>query len=244
MEEHPGTPGPGPNPRALEAALARLVGVEAARVCLAGGAISEVHIAASPGSRPKNVARDVRSYLAAVHGIEVDHKRISIAVERCAPGEARPEGREEVYPRVAFVGCEVRAEAGRVEFCVRLEAGGRVLQGRATGIAAQPIERLAAEAALAALQPVVCPEVMLALGEVRRVRLGAGEVALVEVLVQQGCASERMIAACGLEGDPGPAAARAVLAALDRRLTALIAPPWTEIQVEAEPELPPEGGIA
>ena len=40
------------------------------------------HIAAEPGARPKNIARDVRTYLAAALGIPVSHQKISVAVIR------------------------------------------------------------------------------------------------------------------------------------------------------------------
>jgi hypothetical protein len=121
----------------IERTLREIVGVEAVRVCLAGEGIAELHIAASPGSRAKNVMRDVRSCLAAVLGIEVDHKKISIAVRKSPGGHPETPSGEGEGMRVRFHSVSVLIEGLQTEVQVRLAAQGRDLLGCASGWGAE-----------------------------------------------------------------------------------------------------------
>jgi len=281
---------------AIERALAALVGVEAACVRFEGEQIAEVHIAACPGSRAKNIARDVRSYLAAALGIEVDYKRISIAMRRPEPGEepaagadAHGAGSDEpaacgeppgagaqeraagpgeraacpgeraacpgehaaragehaacaggLAARILFRSVELEVAGQRATVRVALDAGGRRLCGRAEGIpAGLGTERLVLQATLAALEPLLAPGAQLAPGELAVARLGDGDVVAVEALILRARDCERRVGACRLEGDRLRAVVFAALAALNRRLGALGARPWTEVRVEPESAKPP-----
>ena len=223
----------------IEATLRRLVGVEAARVTLSGDELAEIHVVAAPGMRPKHVARDVRSCLAAALDLWVDHKRISVAVcqpegEEVAAREASG-GAAPVLGRVRFGALHVALEADRAEVDVRLEAGGREWRGLANGVAgAGMTERLAVEATLGALQHMVREEIRLAPGDLAVRRLGERPVVLVEVRVVGLRGQRRLVGACPVEDDRCRAAIGATLAALNRTLATVTPSGWTEVRVEGE----------
>ncbi|MFH1143936.1 MAG: hypothetical protein V1774_05270 [Candidatus Eisenbacteria bacterium] len=236
-----------PEKEEIERALKQIVGVEAARVCLDDGEIAEIHIAASPGSRPKSVMRDVRSYLAAALGIEVDHKKISIAVLKPCDdhrqGEPSDLG-EGGGSRIRFQSIQVLVEGLRAEVQVRLRAEGRALCGIAEGVpAANEVERLAVRATLDALQSMMPPDVRLLGGEVRYAQVGEGEVFVVEVRCVRERSERRLIGACRVEADRLRGAVFATLDALNRVLGLLSPPGWTEVRVGAESAEREEEGI-
>jgi hypothetical protein len=219
----------------IERTLREIVGVEAVRVCLAGEGIAELHIAASPGSRAKNVMRDVRSCLAAVLGIEVDHKKISIAVRKSPGGHPETPSGEGEGMRVRFHSVSVLIEGLQTEVQVRLAAQGRDLLGCASGI---PVgfetERLVARATLEALQCLLPEDERLLAGDLSCSRVGSGEVMVAEVLWARGRGQQRLIGACPLEADRLRSAVFATLDALNRILAKLAPSGWTEVRVEPE----------
>ena len=221
-------------PEEIERALRQLRGVEAARVCWDQGGIAEVHIAAAPGTRPKHIARDVRSYLAAALGIDVDHKKISIALrktgEESREEAARAPGRD---ARARLESLTLRMEGSRAEVQVRLSVNGRQLQGGATGMpTARGMERMVIAATLEALQQLVRDEVRLVPGELRRLRVGGHEARLVQVTVWRPHEEQALLGACWVRQDPYRAVVLATLDALNRALCRLAPIHWMEIRVE------------
>jgi len=226
-----------PEREAIEQALRQLVGVEAARVCMDGGAIAEVHIAASPGSRPKNIVRDVRSYLAAALGIELDHKKISIALLKPsvpARADAGDSGAAE-RRRVRFQSVQMLIDGLHAEALVRLAADGRSLVGTACGVPAKmEMERLVVCATLEALRPLLPDDARLICGGLARPAIGAGRAILVEVRCVRPRSEQRLIGACAAEADPLRGAVLATLDALNRLLGLLAPLGWMEVRVDPE----------
>jgi len=232
----------------LERSLCGIVGVEAARVTMVGEEIVEIHIVAAPGSRPKHMMRDVRSYLAAALGIDVDHKRISIAVRKsCASGGGEDRGQPRGGKRrVEFRSVDVQIGRVQTAVTVRLAIERAPLEGDAQGVtAAGETERLLVCATLAALEPLLPPHVRLLAGDVVRLRLGRGEVIVAEVRVVEARQERRLIGACALDGERDPTVVCATLAALNRFLDQHARRGWTEFHVRADgqrrttPEAPP-----
>lgn len=229
-------------PKEIEQALCRLKGVEAARVCREGDAISEVHIAAAPGTRPKHIARDVRSYLAAALGIDVDHKKISIALQKAdgVRGEgsgATGEGGASIARngRARLESLTLHVEAAAAEVQVQLLANGRELRGCARGSsAAGDVERVVLAATLEALAPLVRHEVRLSAGELLRLRIGRRAARLVEVIVCRSHEEQRLLGVCWVRQDPYRAVVLAALNAVNRTLCRLAPVHWMEIRVESD----------
>jgi len=233
------------SPGEIERALREVAGVEAVRVCAPDGTITEVHIAAAPGTRAKHIARDVRSFLAAKLGVEVDHKKISIALRKSEVAEA---GEGHAAAAVAAANREARTrlesltlhvETAAAEARVRLSAAGRELRGCARGSpSADGLERAVLSATLEALQQLVRHEVRLAAGELRRLRLGSREARLVEVTVCRANEEQHLLGIAWVRQDAYRAVVMATLSALNRTLCRLAPVHWTEIRVE--PEGPPD----
>ena len=226
-------------PHEIEQALCQLAGVEAARICWDGGVISEVHIAAAPGTRPKHIARDVRSYMAAVLGIDVDHKKISIALRKADEahlGEARPAGAggaREGRTRLESLTLHVETTAAEAE--VLLSAAGREMRGVTRGSpSADGLERAVFGATLEALQQLVRHEVRLTAGELRRLRLGSREARLVEVTVCRANEEQHLLGIAWVRQDAYRAVVMATLNAVNRTLCRLAPVHWTEIRVEPD----------
>lgn len=221
-------------PEAIEAALRQLVGVEAARVCMDGDEIAELHIAAIPGARAKHIARDVRSYLAAALGVDLDHKRISIAVRRPGEGAAGIGGAPVVTPaRILFHSVDLHIEGVTAEVQVRLMHGETCLIGTAEGgAAALNTERLVLQATLAAVQRILREDVRLLCGDLAVTRLGRGRVVIVEVAAVESRSELRLVGACRITDDRLRAVVFAALAAINRVSARLMPVTWTEIRVD------------
>lgn len=221
-------------PEAIERALRQLVGVEAVRVCMDGDEIAELHIAAMPGARGKNIARDVRSYLAAALGVDLDHKRISIAVRRPAEGPSGIAGAPGVAAaRILFHSVDLHIEGMTAEVQVRLTHGETCLTGSAEGVAAAlNTERLVLQATLAAAQKILREDVRLVPGDLAITRLGRGRAVVVEVVAVEPRSELQLVGACRIVDDRLRAVVFAALAALNRVTARLLPADWTEIRVD------------
>jgi hypothetical protein len=230
------------SPEEIEQALCRLMGVEAARVCWNEGTITEVHIVAAPGTRAKHIARDVRSCLAAGLGLDVDHKKISIALRKTEGPRndaVGPSGEGATAPardaRTRLESVTLHMEASGAEAEVQLSANGRELRGEARGSpSAEGLERTVFVATLGALQQLVRHDVRLSPGEVRRLHLRDRELRLVEVTVWRPHEEQSLLGACWVRQDPYRAVAMAALSALNRTICRLTPVRWTELRVDPE----------
>jgi hypothetical protein len=229
-----------PEREQIEQALLQLRGVEGVRVCLDDEGITEIHVVAAPGLRAKNVARDVRSYLMASQGIDIHHRKISVAV-RQGPRDEQPalETEPEVGPgpRVQFRSVNILVEGLRSEVQVELVAEGRVLTGCAAGVPASlGTERLVAAACVDALGQLLPDSVRLMPGDLVFTRLGPGEAILAEVVIIRPRWEQRLIGACAMGPDRYRSIVFAVLDALNRILGRLSPGHWVEYRVA--PDVP------
>ena len=244
----------------IERTLMQLKGVEAARVCAEGDHITEVHVVATEGSRPKNIARDVRSYMVAALGIDVPHQKISVAVPgresgapvaedgpltaglRGGPGAAAAQpdlGDEPVIEeeplsggRIRFRSVNLLVEGVRSEVQVVLEVSGRTLHGTAEGAPASlGTERLIAAATLQAVERLVRDDVRLLPGDLTFTRCGHGEAVVVEIVVVHPRSEQRLVGACRVQQDRHRCVVFAVLDGLNRMLETLVPQEWVEFDV-------------
>ena len=229
----------------IERTLLQLKGVEAARVCAEGDQITEIHVVASQGMRPKNIARDVRSYMVAALGIDIPHQRISVAVtgpeaevERDdgaqSQGQAPPEEKAIAAQRVRFRSVNVLVEGVHSEAQVTLDVGGRILIGVSEGAPAMlGTERLIAAATLAALGKLVREDVRLVPGDLSVARCGSGDAVLVEIIIVHPRAEQRLVGACRVQQDRHRCVVFAVLDALNRVLETLVPQAWVAFNVSS-----------
>lgn len=174
----------------VEQLIQELVGIEAARLVLDDwGAIREVHVLADSSRAPKAVVRDVLSALQARWGLVIDHRRISVAQLEGTP--PRPKWVRLRLKQLSVTTDPVRAWTEVVVTLAPVpprDLFGRAVhdpeipegewQGRAAGAAGAEAGslRLAAEAALQALNQSLRAEHSFTLVDVGRVVLGNHEV--------------------------------------------------------------------
>jgi len=223
-----------PNPAAVEERINLVRGVYASQVILSPtNEIQEIHVLASSRRNPKQIVRDIESLMLVIFGVRLDYRKISLV----QVDEARF---EQWSPRVRLQQVRMTTEHGNRRAQVNLQLGPREVTGEAVGERSDALgdAELAAQATLRAVRELsdAMPEIRLQ--ELRGIELQSGRAVLVclEVVVPEGeqplfDASQNRLGAAGLEGrllgaawvrgDLPTAAARAVLAALNRRLPVL-----------------------
>jgi len=163
----------------IERTLGSIAEIKAARVVASPeGHILEIHVLALPNKSPKQLVRDIESALQAAWGIEVDHKKISIAQlgAESLPAEetiAAPEARA----RIESINANVSGVHATV--AVHLEIEGEMYIGEAAGPASQTgRQRLVAQATLNAVEQYVHGAHSFALEDVAVCQLGRERVAV------------------------------------------------------------------
>ncbi len=225
----------------IEQAVRQVKGVEGVRVCVADGRVAELHVVAAPRSRAKNVARDVRSFLAATLDMDVPHQKISVAV-RNGPrptddeaGAGNPAHVLRDARRIQFGSVNLLVEGLRAEVQVELGLDERRLLGAASGVPASlGTERLVAAATLSALEGLVRSEIRLLIGDLTITRIGPGEAVMVEVVLIEPRREQRLVGACHVGPDRHRSVVFAVLDAINRIVSHLAPGRWIEFHVEPD----------
>ncbi|HEY0357948.1 MAG TPA: hypothetical protein VGD11_05170 [Mycobacteriales bacterium] len=200
----------------LEASLSAIPDIRAASVVTNGsGQPVEVHVLARAGKAAKQIVRDVQSVALVEHGVDLDHRIVSVVqlddedVAETMPATAPPR------PVVSSVGLRTAGETVQAEICIRAGSGEYV--GTASGLAVTGRPRVVAAATLSATESLLGLSAELQYVEV--VLTGRYQVALCVVAVV-GLAGPHVVSGSAVvRHDESDAVARAVLDALNRRLT-------------------------
>ncbi len=197
--------------------LKQVKGVVSARVVKGNaGDVSEIHILADSTRGPKQVVRDIESALLAQLGIEVDHKKISVAQlqgeeELLLPGY-RPR-LEEIELVIKGIESEARATVnfGKDSF-IGTASGPNMMKNRLL---------LIAVAVLAAVEKFLGGTMRLMVEDVQKIPFAGKEIILAGVLLLTPAGEETLLGSALVVGDDRESAAKAVLDALNRRLILL-----------------------
>jgi hypothetical protein len=203
--------------RELEEMLCRLPSVDAVRVVGGADGITEVHVLSPPDKTPKQVVRDIQSLAMARFGANVDRRLISvvqIASDAVAPGEGQ-------RPRIVAI--DEKPEGDRVTIAVTLEWRGEEFRGESSGpMVASARLRVVGEAVLRAMEDVFGGTAPLALDAIGRQSVGSRDIMVAVVVTAEGKQEEVHVGTALAAGEPGDAAVRAVLDALNRRIPQLL----------------------
>ncbi|MFL6180852.1 MAG: hypothetical protein ACJ73J_00945 [Actinomycetes bacterium] len=222
----------------LEESIRQIPGVRAASVVTdAQAQPKEVHVLAAPGKPAKQIVRDVQSLAMAQYDIDLDHRIVSVVqIEDEAtdeegapsdlseaseppllPGEAVMEEVEaQARPVITEIG--VRSTGAEIEVEVRLQLDDDTFVGMERGAAAASARaRLVASATISALDELL--GVPAAVESAAVVETGTHSVALVVLTLSVPRVGAQSVAGSAVvRGDESDAVARAVLAAVNRRL--------------------------
>jgi len=198
------------DPRALESAIRRIPGVEAARVVPKGDNPIEIHVLAQPGKPAKQVVRDVQSLALAGFGISVDRRIISVVqIGGGTLGGDRP-----VIDDIAE-----QIDGSRTAIAVTLSWNGEALVGEATGPASPTTRpRLIAEATIKAVSQAFSTDAALAVAAVGLPTVGIRQVAVAEIVVVADGNERLLVGSALVGGDEARSIVRAVLDALNRQV--------------------------
>lgn len=212
--------------------LSRLAGIYAANVQMSeDGQIEEIHLLTSASRSPKQAVRDARSALITLHGVDVDHRKFSVAQLKDAFADQIEDAEESAY---ALRRSDVRLQCGQItqtltddRYTVRatLKYGERTFEGCAVG-GNTPLQRIRteAEAALAAIHQYLGRDRVFLLLTAQKV--GISPVPVVVVLLE--CLAQResclLVGAAESVDNQAVSVMRATLDALNRKLSALEIP--------------------
>lgn len=200
---------------ALEAILARISGIRAARVVAEEDRISEIHIIADTGRAPKQLVRDIQSAAKASLDLEIDYRTVSIVQLDASPAPAGATvGSLDEAARMPLVKVVAEATGQLLAVEVVLGQGPAERIGTSRGIATDAgtlVARATLEAYADRIGPAV-PEVLAA----EAVGLQGHEVAVVVVRLITPSWVRQIAGAAVVGAERNDAFARATLDAVNR----------------------------
>ncbi|MGE5552369.1 MAG: hypothetical protein ACM3XZ_00395 [Betaproteobacteria bacterium] len=204
---------------AIEKTLQKLPGVGSVRVMVdENGEIEDIHALADASRQPKQVVHDFETVLLTKFGIDLDHRRVSIA----QIGD-EPKKKIGPTPRLVIRGLELRNQGGMMSIRVELASPEKVNAGAAEGPASVTNRlRLVAVATLDAVKGFTGDIVHYVLEDVRLEQVARREVVVVCVTLVGARGEETLLGTCKVGRDEIEATIRATMSALNRRLGKLM----------------------
>ncbi len=214
----------------VEELLSGLEGVGSLKVVPDGhGGIDEVHVVSDHTVGPKQIVRNIESALLAEFGLQIDHRKISVAQVRqpdiAADGERPEEPAEEVVDDAAagsrwllLDSLQIDRKAGKkVECRVTLKSDGDSFEGEAEGPDfSQSRLDVAGKAVLQALNSATLEDVSLRLEGVKRVDTFDRDLVIAVVQGQERRRSVTLPGISLVSDSPEEAAVLACLQATNR----------------------------
>ena len=214
---------------AIRQAVNALADVESCKIELdEKGSISAIH-AVSRSKRPKQVVRDIESVLKAHFGVEIDHRKISVA-RLTEKGEPKPT--RSPRPRLISVSLTVRGGTGKCE--VILERDGFEAAGEATGvIAAGGSLRLIGNATFRAVERLVGRDIAFDLVDVVKLKAASRDTFVVLASYVLGDEVRNLAGCVQCDDNEQQAVVHAALGACNRIVEIL--PPADRTEYEISP---------
>lgn len=197
---------PLPDFAAIEQALLSIPGLRGARILVGeDGGIGEIHAVASPQRSAKKIVRDIESFLVVRYGYRVDYRRISLVQL----------GNQGTLERVNLlrVDCVQQVDGSYIE--VELRKGEQTFHGRA--LLGNDPAHAAAVATITALNGVLGAHAALQLCGIETTIVGTHTV-VIACVMHCTTALEQVLGTTFVRTSVAESAARAVLAATNRRL--------------------------
>ena len=218
-----GASGPDLEQESFEDAIAQVKGILACQVVLDGDRhVQEVHAIGTTQRSAKQIVRDIETLLRVRFGRQVDYRKISLV-------QLDEVGAKNMFARPQLCSVAVQPTADGFTVAVAVQQEKTEFRGVASGghLLADRL-RLAAQATLSAVGRVVQRDGLFALDDARLCTLGGREVVAVAVAAWFPTGNEQLVGlsivrdADDLVGELLAAAARATLAALNRRLPLIL----------------------
>jgi len=198
----------------IESVICQLRGVISARVVAgANGEIEEVHVLTAGGRTPKQFVRDIESALMARLGIELDHRKVSVA---------QVQGNEKKdQSRLKFSDVSISLDGSRAAATVHLTANGAAYTGTASGLSSSNSQmRLIATATLRAVENAGAADGTMVVEELTTSLTLATKtvvVVLIDMITDRG--EDYLTGSAVVKQDLWKAVVNATLDAINRRVT-------------------------
>lgn len=203
----------------LEAALSQISGVHSARVV--GDPPREIHLVTTKERAPKQMVRDVQSLASASFGLTIDHRIVSIV--QLDSGAGVPDPPRPLLNHVVIGSSPV---GSRIDVELKWPDGKTTNGGATAGATRDERLRATAEAVIDALRPAVeSDRVDLSLSGASAQETGDGTVVVVRLKWSDVRGTTALIGAALLGDDLVLGATRAVLDAVNRKLTGAFGAP-------------------
>jgi hypothetical protein len=224
-----------PEPSALEAAILRIQGIQAARVVAGpGGRVSEVHVLAGRERGAKQLVRDVQSVILTNFGVDIDYRTVSVvqldeisppkpaeAVSAPAPAAAATESAGPITfdsRRPALTRLVTETAAFTTEVRIGVQAGAHERSGMARGPSTSGL-RLVASATVDALADLLSASAV-EVHSAETITVGLVQMAVVVLKMATPRGEQTLTGSAIVRKEANDAIARATLDALNRVLNA------------------------
>lgn len=202
----------------LEAEISRIAGVRTARI-IGDDAPREIHVVADTSRSPKQLVRDIQSLSSAGFGISIDHRIVSVVqlAEEGAAEVAVGESHRPALDRIVFA---QKGDRGWVRVGLTWPDGSSTEGTGAAGSTRDARARAAVQAVQRAIEPVL--EMLGAAIDVEQVLIqqtGPRDSVLVHLLYFEDGVETPLVGSAIVPDDVASAAARAMLQALNRKLS-------------------------
>ncbi len=175
--------------------------------------IEEIHVLADDVRSAKQIVRDIETLFRVEYGLDLDHKKVSVV-------QLKKEQKLPQEKRLKFSSIQVALQGNRMEAVVELASAKKSCQGKLSGAGSRANRlRLVAEATLQAAGGFLDNGTCLLLEEVNLFTLGSRQVVCVALTYIKGSQEESLVGIALVRQDEKEAVVRAVLSALNRRVT-------------------------
>lgn len=197
----------------MENAVSQVDGVLSSRIIWDEEEITEVHVLSGKSRNAKQLVRDIETVLQVRGGINVDHKKISIA-------QVSQGNQEVVRPKLTNVNVDVADLTAVVKVTIRHQE--ETFTAQIEGAKSEKnLLRLAAQATLIALEKAVGDDIKFAVDQVMLVPVAMSELVSVSVTAVTPSGEDSLLGSAYAHGAPREAACKAALDAVNRRLMRL-----------------------
>ena len=183
--------------------------------------IKEIHIITNDSSNPKNITRDIESFLLAKYNIQVDYRKISIAQvkDKEITDKQIKEEESESSLRIKFSDIKAETVDNQFEVCVKLENNGKIYEGKVSGKNwDENQEYLVAKAALEAISSYLEGSVFFQVDEIKKIELDSKEIIVVSINLIDSKRKENLVGSTVMKDDLNKAVVKAILKSTNRRI--------------------------
>ncbi|MBM7615385.1 hypothetical protein [Alkaliphilus hydrothermalis] len=178
--------------------------------------IEEINVVSNLERNPKQISRDIQSIFMAKFNLDIDHKKISIAqIFHDSKTSSNTNDK-----RLSIAGIDYSVNGKEIKTEVRLQLEDKYY--RATEIGPNTVSnnyRVIANATIGAIHQFLDHQHLFALEDIKKIEVGKKEVIVVSVSVVTSEYEDLLIGNAVIKGDLRESIARAILDALNRRLS-------------------------